>query len=291
MSIRAGISLSEGGHAEPLLVGDSSPGAEGQLLQGMAAETLQLGHRKACPRGFEQRHDILRSWVKPFCEHESHIGHDCCCAAFVAGEAGPALSARHLIIRTGRSALAVAVREAVGMNSESSPRTDPGPSVARIRPCFRISTLPSRIAATPSAGSPSSKRIVPAAAADIVISRRSWSASSSTTSRNGQTFRICACRSALMRLLRGGSMPSAGWTDSMVTRARRFTAPAAALIRIISRRPGVTPADLLPAAGRVPSLTRVTARRQAAPHTQIPLVPSHPRVSNRVGDVASRTSG
>ncbi len=58
-------------------------------------------------------------------------------------------SARHLIIRTGEFALAVAVREADGTNSESSPRTDPGPSTARIRPCLRTSTLPSRMAATP----------------------------------------------------------------------------------------------------------------------------------------------
>ena len=58
-------------------------------------------------------------------------------------------SARHLIIRTGEFALAVAVREADGTNSESSPRTDPGPSVARIRPRLRTSTLPSRMAATP----------------------------------------------------------------------------------------------------------------------------------------------
>ena len=68
-------------------------------------------------------------------------------------------SARHLIIRTGEFALAVAVREADGTNTESSPRTDPGPSVARTRPCLRTSTLPSRMAATPSAGSPSSKSV------------------------------------------------------------------------------------------------------------------------------------
>ena len=109
-------------------------------------------------------------------------------------------SARHLIIRTGEFALAVAVRDAEGTNTESSPRTEPGPSVARTRPPLRTSTLPSRMAATPSAGSPSSNRVEPAAASLIVISRSSWSMSSSTTSRNGHTARIAAGRSAFTRV-------------------------------------------------------------------------------------------
>ncbi len=111
-------------------------------------------------------------------------------------------SACHLIIRTGEFALAVAVREADGKNTESSPRTDPGPSVARMRPCLRTSTLPSRMAATPAAGSPSSKSVEPAVASLIVVSRLSWSMSSSTTSRNGHTDRIAAGRSAFKRVLR-----------------------------------------------------------------------------------------
>ena len=96
----------------------------------------------------------------------------------------------------------MAVREADGTNSESSPRTDPGPSVARIRPCLRTSTLPSRMAATPFAGSPSRKSVEPVAASLIVISRLSWSMSSSMTSRNGHTARIAAGRSAFKRVLR-----------------------------------------------------------------------------------------
>jgi hypothetical protein len=111
-------------------------------------------------------------------------------------------SARHLIIRTGELALAVAVRVADGMKTESSPRTDPGPSAARIRPSLRTSTVPSRIAATPSAGSPSSKSVEPAAASLIVISRLSWSMSSSMTRRNGHTARIAAGRSTFKRVLR-----------------------------------------------------------------------------------------
>jgi hypothetical protein len=110
-------------------------------------------------------------------------------------------SARHVIIRTRVLALAVAVREAEGTNKESSPRTDPGPSVARTRPCFRTSTLPSRIAATPLAGSPSSNRVEPAAASFNVVSWLNWSRSSSTTSRNGQTSRMAAVRSTFKRLL------------------------------------------------------------------------------------------
>ena len=43
-------------------------------------------------------------------------------------------SARHLIIRTGALALAVAARHSDGANRASSPSTEPGPRVAMIRP-------------------------------------------------------------------------------------------------------------------------------------------------------------
>ena len=72
-------------------------------------------------------------------------------------------SAGQTIIRTGDVARAVAVRVAEGTKSESSPSTEPGPSVVRVRPCLMTSTLPSRIAATPSVGSPSSKSVEPVA--------------------------------------------------------------------------------------------------------------------------------
>ena len=61
-------------------------------------------------------------------------------------------------------------------------------------------TLPSRMAETPSAGSPSSKSVEPAAASLIVVSRMSWSTSSSTTSRNGHEARIADARSAVKRV-------------------------------------------------------------------------------------------
>ena len=55
----------------------------------------------------QQRDDILRAPVEPFREHESHIGHDCRCEAFVAGEAGldiirTPLDHSHRRVRSGR---------------------------------------------------------------------------------------------------------------------------------------------------------------------------------------------
>ena len=111
-------------------------------------------------------------------------------------------SARHVIIRTGALALAVAARHADGANRASSPSTEPGPRVAMTRPRLSTSTAPSRIAATPSAASPSSKIVEPDEATLTMISRSSWSRSSSTTSRNGHAARIVARRSASKRGLR-----------------------------------------------------------------------------------------
>ena len=71
------------------------------------------------------------------------------------------------------------------------------------RACLTTSTRPSRIAETPSAGSPSSNRVEPATASVSEVSASSWSRSSSTTSRNGHTARIPAGRSALKSVLRG----------------------------------------------------------------------------------------
>ncbi|TCM48760.1 hypothetical protein EV648_10324 [Kribbella sp. VKM Ac-2568] len=164
-------------------------------------------------------------------------------------------SARHLIIRTGEFALAVAVREADGTNTESSPRTDPGPSVARTRPCLRTSTLPSRMAATPSAGSPSSKSVEPAAASLIVVSRMSWSMSSSTTSRNGHTSRIAAGRSAFKRVL-----PECRWDR----RERSQDARAGSLgttLALILHEMDVASTDRLRALGRRLRVIRIRVDR------------------------------